>query len=144
VNQSITGSPDELDTVTGQPLHAPTQVTRVNPVGLPDVAGINTYFQGLLDGSVWENYELIGTQWLFFENMTPNFLANSVQETYLQGPSPASWGDFTIHGTDVYYFKDPRYQPFSDSTSSSCSGCHYTAKSQGIHSDFSFMIGEAQ
>lgn len=149
VNQPITGSEDELDPKTGKPLHAPTQVTRVNDVGLPDVAGINTYFHGLLKNTVWANYDLIGTQWLFFENVTPDFLANSVQETYLQGPHPDSIGyKDTSHSTDKYYFKDPQYKPFSPYTSSSCVGCHYTANLavSGKHpeADFSFLLGDAQ
>jgi hypothetical protein len=149
-NQPITGSPDELDPATGQPLHLPTQVTRVNPVvQQDDVAALNGYFQGLLSGSVWANYQLIGTQWLQFEDVEPEFLANSVQETYLQGPHPDSVGfNYVPHSTDDYYFHHAEYQPFSPWTSSSCLGCHYTATlaAPGQHneSDFSFLLGNAQ
>ena len=149
-NQPITGSPDELNPATGQPLHIPTQVTRVNPVvQQDDVGAINKYFQGLLHGSVWANYELIGTQWLQFEDVEPEFLANSVQETYLQGPHPDSVGfDYQPHSTDDYYFHHAEYHPFSPWTSSSCLGCHYKAKLpvSGQHNaaDFSFLLGNAQ
>jgi hypothetical protein len=149
VNTPITGSPDELDSLTGKPLHQPTQVTRVNAVDLPDVAGINKHFQGMLKETVWANYELIGTQWMFFEEIIPDYLANSVQETYLQGPHPASYG-YKDSGiiTDKYYFEDPRYKPFSSDVSSSCVGCHYKAtvpvSAKRPESDFSYLLGNAQ
>lgn len=147
-NQPITGSPDELDSVTGQPLHAPTQVARVNAVD-DSVAGVNAYFQGMLQGSVWANYELVGTQWLIFEDVTPTFLANSVQETYLQGPHPDSVGfDYHPSGFDDYYFHHPEYHPFSQWTSSSCIGCHYKASvnfpADKPKTDFSFLLGNAR
>ncbi|MGZ3861717.1 MAG: hypothetical protein ACXVPN_00470 [Bacteroidia bacterium] len=152
VNQPPSGGPNykELDS-KGNPLHKPTQVTRVNSVDSADqfVEKINTYFQSLLKGSVWANYQLVSTQWLFDETMTPLYLANSVQETYLQGPHPASWGGFKLKpGFDVQYFEDSRYRPFNaKTTSSSCMGCHYTAtlpQNSKAKSDFSFLLGEAQ
>lgn len=143
-NQPI---PDQKNVVElnpdGSPAHSPTQVTRINPVEDPDVDGINTYFQGLLKGSVWANYELISTQWLLFEHVTPKYLANSVQETYLQEPSPASYGTYKLR-IDEEYYKDPLYRPFSGQSSSSCMGCHYIATSAGIRSDFSFILNDAQ
>jgi hypothetical protein len=156
VNQPITGPTIELNP-DGSPIHAPTQVTRVNKVdtsayvtpygtffGDTLVDSINIYFQNLLQGSVWANYELVSTQWLVFEHIFPKFLANSVQETYLQGPTPPSYGNFNLI-IDEEYYKDNRYQPFSSGTSASCMGCHYTATTAaGLKSDFSFIIGDAQ
>lgn len=133
----------ELDTTTGLPAHPPTQVTRLNATEDPFVDSINIYFQNLLAGSVWANYELISTQWFEFEAVFPSYLANSVQETYLQGPTPASYGTFKLNQGELY-FKSTKYHPFSPESSSSCMGCHYIAKSQGIRSDFSFLLGEAQ
>lgn len=141
-NTPITGSSNELNP-NGTPIHAPTQVTRVNPVADPFAAGINTYFRNMLNGSVWQNYQLISAQWLFFEDMEPQFLANSVQETYLQGQAPPNYGGFPL-GEDEQYYQSPLYHPFAKGISSSCMGCHYTAKSAGIRSDFSFIISDAQ
>jgi len=93
-------------------------------------------------------YELVSTQWLFFEDMTPLFLANTVQETFLQGPKPPSHGDFKVKGYDTQYYEDPRYHPFSEKVSSSCMACHYVAtlpKPNNTHkADFSFLLGNAQ
>lgn len=143
VNTPISGSNiTELD-ANGKPLHAPTQVTRVNPIQDPSADSLNTHFQALLKGSVWANYKLVSTQWLLFENMFPLYLANSVQETYVQGPNPPSYGGFPLR-IDEQYFADPRYKPFSAGVSSSCMGCHFAATIGNSKSDFSFMLGEAQ
>jgi len=144
VNQPVTKTPYvELDS-NGNPLNAPTQVKRVNPVGDPDADGINKYFQSLLKGSVWANYHLVSTQWLLFENMFPSFLANSVQETYVQGPNPPSYGGFPLL-PDQPYYKSPKYNPFAQGISASCMGCHYTANLPGTktQADFSFIFNEA-
>jgi hypothetical protein len=49
---------------------------------------INQLWQQELQGSVWANYRLIGTQWQLAEvnpaPMAPNFLANTTLETYIQ------------------------------------------------------------
>jgi hypothetical protein len=138
--------------------HGPfnSQITRVTP--LTDAAvEINTAFQKLLNGTVWQNYMLISTQWpsnfdctkLHTKNtpntplpntdfqkqpdMTcapaPTFLANSTLETYSQGDVPLA--------------------------SSSCIGCHGNATNfqtapadaNALHfnqSDFTFMLEKAQ
>lgn len=128
----------------GQPLNPPTQVVRVNKVEDPFADSINRYFRKLLKGSVWEHYQLVSTQWLFAEDMTPSFLANSVQETFAQGPHPASFGNFTPI-IDQPYYTDSLYNPFSNSVSSSCMGCHYvsTLPYSTAKADFSFILGEA-
>ncbi len=152
VNQPPLGPPyKELDKY-GKPLHNPTQVTRVLKVDTTDstysgdtfVAGINKYFQNLLKGSVWANYALVSTQWELNEGIFPNFLANTVQETYLQGNNPPTPGTFTITNGEQY-FQSKYYQPFNKGITSSCMGCHYTAKLHGNNkkrSDFSFLLGE--
>ncbi|HTF03994.1 MAG TPA: hypothetical protein VK826_08210 [Bacteroidia bacterium] len=145
-NQPIPGTNIVELNPQGLPIHSPTQVTRVNPLDDPYLDGINTYFQGMLKGSVWANYELIGTQWFQFEAVATSYLANSVLETYLQGPSPASYGTYPLRQGEVY-FTDPRYQPFSSNSSSSCMGCHFKAHSNAKPSfkyDFSFLMGEAK
>ena len=53
---------------------------------------VNAYFRGLVKGTVWENYELIGSQWQGgVENPQarerqpiPRYLSNTTMETYVQ------------------------------------------------------------
>jgi hypothetical protein len=137
------GNYKELDS-NGKPLHPPTQVTRVNPIDDPAADSLNKYFQNLLKGSVWANYQLVSTQWLFFEDIAPLFLANSVQETYVQGPNPPTYGNFTPI-IDQPYYADTAYHPFAQGISASCMGCHYVATFpySKVRADFSFMLGEA-
>ncbi len=114
----------------GEPLNRPTQVTRVLRISNTLV---NQQFQKLLKGSVWENYELVSTQWVDHQgNTTPEFAANSTLETFDQGP------DLPTHGTLPY-------KPFSTQVSSSCMKCHATAKNlAGGSADFSFILGTAR
>lgn len=144
INQPIAGNNYVELNPDGSPHNRPTQVKRVNPIQDPDVDSLNHYFQKLLKGSVWANYKLVSTQWLLFENMTPSFLANSVQETYVQGPHPASYGGFHLN-IDEPYYSSPLYRPFASGISSSCMGCHYVAKLPYVNAkaDFSFLLGEA-
>jgi hypothetical protein len=146
VNQPIQGSNiKELDP-SGKPLHAPTQVTRVNPVNDPSADSLNTYFQTLLKGSVWANYKLISTQWMLFEDIAPPFLASSVQETYIQGPHPASYGKVTVKAGQNY-FQSSEYNPFAPGISASCMACHYAAAlpiAPTMKADFSFLLYEAK
>lgn len=107
----------ELDS-TGKPINTPTQVFRVNGIDAndPGVGALNSYYQGLLKGSVFANYELIGTQWTvgIAINGTPAILANTTIETYNQ-------------------------------STSSCVVCHRMATTaNGQPADFSFIMGEAQ
>jgi hypothetical protein len=67
-----------------------TQVVRCWKI-YPPTAEVTQYFQRLLKGTVWENYELIGSQWQGgVENPTlengniPRYLANTTLETYVQ------------------------------------------------------------
>jgi hypothetical protein len=135
-----------------------SQIVRETP--LTDAAkNMNTIFHSMLQGTVWENYVLLSTQWpslfggctslhsqsfdapapktdfLKQPDMTcspaPTFLANSTLETYSQGDIPLA--------------------------SSSCIGCHGNAVSFQIRpsnpkpgkvylnqSDFTFMLEKAQ
>lgn len=93
----------------------PIQVTRVGP--LSGASGCNTAFLQALKGTVWENYFLVGTQWLnqnsegppFTPVVTPANLRNSVIETYLvdwqnnQQVSTSSCIDCHQGGVDFSY-----------------------------------------
>lgn len=107
----------------------PSQVARVIPID-PGTQALNDSFQKLLIAvnpkSVWQYYELVGTQWPVNGNSKtdrtgnpfPVFLANCTLETYDQG---------TVQGV-----------------SSSCIGCHNAATSfSGRAADFTFLLKTA-
>lgn len=121
----------ELDS-SGKPLNKPVNVVRVNPVENP-ATEMNAGYQKLLAGSVWANYSLVATQWSG-ETLLPNppFLANTVIETYTQGPSPTP-----TNGPSPY-------NPFGGKASSSCLKCHGVATAQGTTADRSFLLGDAK
>jgi hypothetical protein len=99
-----------------------TQVVRCWQI-FPATDLVNKYFQKLLKGSVWENYQLIGSQWMGgTENQPgangniPRYLSNTTLETYIQ---------FSSFG--------------------SCLECHNSAatKVKGLGANFSFLLERA-
>ena len=98
----------------------PTGTAQNLPDGVSTV-GINKTYQKLVQGTVWENYQLIATQWpskptQAFKLGVPfpeQYVANPVIETYAQGHQ----GDSTLPG-------------------STCMGCHSAA----ITEDFSWSM----
>jgi hypothetical protein len=142
----------------GLKFHAPfkSQIVRTTPL-TGDTKKMNNQFQGILKGTVWENYMLLSTQWPSDFNCArkatsdpkpeldpntdvekepdmncapaPTFLANSTLETYSQGSVPLA--------------------------SSSCMACHGNATSYQLpsaapnnkffnQSDFTFMLEKAR
>ncbi|HEX8408968.1 MAG TPA: hypothetical protein VF883_08900 [Thermoanaerobaculia bacterium] len=100
----------------GTPNNQPVQVTRVAQPGVPSSPAATDYYRSLLKGTVWENYELVATQWGqgINPNGIPEFVANTVIETYIQPKS-------------------------------SCMSCHTTAKTTaGLPAGMSFLFGEAK
>lgn len=99
------------------PVNTPVQMTRVIPIAKNDGAAppLNTWYRGLLKGSVWANYQLVSTQWTTggAPGGTPKYVGNTTLETFIQ---PVS----------------------------SCFGCHNGAKTTaGRPADRSFLLGEA-
>lgn len=103
-----------------------SQITRVTPI-TPAVMKLNASYQGLLAGTVWNNYQLISTQWPTDPGSATNpngvpapvFLANTTMETYIQGTTPQA--------------------------SSSCMACHgNAAATSGRTSDFTFILERAK
>ncbi|HYC62254.1 MAG TPA: hypothetical protein VEK79_22070 [Thermoanaerobaculia bacterium] len=100
----------------GTPNNEPVQVTRVAAPGVPSSPAATDYYRALLKGSVWENYELVATQWGqgINPNGIPGIVANTVIETYIQPKS-------------------------------SCMGCHTNAKTTaGLSAGMSFLFREAK
>jgi hypothetical protein len=112
----------------------PVQVLRVTPIA-DTVAPLNTQFQTVLRQSnaknVWQYYQLVFTQWPAdpkntqkFGEPQPPFLANTVIETYFQGPSPTN-----------PTAKDPPH---------SCMDCHgMFAQQAPAQKDFVFQLFKA-
>jgi len=101
-----------------------SQIVRLKP--LEDrIVKLNAYFQSMLRGvnekSVWQYYQLIGTQWPVGRNpqgsglpYKPELLANTALESYIQGKS-------------------------------TCMGCHFSAKmTNGKRADFNFQFSKAK
>lgn len=119
------------------PGQTPTQVERLTPIFKGTVALNKEYQQALRDvnpASVWQYYELVGTQWpvtpedLPLGNPFPEFLANATLETYVQG---------IVKNGEVELVPN---------VSSSCMHCHNgaTMKANGYASDFTFLLERAQ
>jgi hypothetical protein len=105
-----------------------SQIARVIPLQ-KDAIDLNAGFQGILKGTVWENYHLISTQWPTNPSSktdptgapAPTYLGNSTLESYIQGTVPGS--------------------------SSNCIACHNNATTLHVPatpSDFTFILQSAQ
>lgn len=103
-----------------------SQISRVTSITDATLT-LNTSFQSILANLVWQNYELVSTQWPTDATSkvdptgvpAPVFLANTTLETYTQGEVPQA--------------------------SSSCMDCHNNAAdTTGRASDFTFILERAQ
>jgi hypothetical protein len=118
-NQQTAASPYTELAPNGTPINKGVQVVRTNSIAATDSSAppLNSWYQSLLAGTVWANYQLISTQWATggAPKGTPAVLANTTLETYIQ--------------------KD-----------SSCLGCHgnMAKTAVGTPADFSFLLGGAQ
>jgi hypothetical protein len=115
-----------------QTSNQPVQVLRVTPI--QDTKMLNAQFQLALHAwnpkNVWQYYQLVSTQWpttpgniQAFGDPRPAFLANTVIETFFQGPSPA-------HPTGA----DPPH---------SCMDCHGMFAQREAQKDFVFQLFKA-
>jgi hypothetical protein len=118
-----------------QPLPSPVQVTRVNaipntPTG-SSTRDVNTYYQTLLKGTVWQYYQLVVTQWP----------GNPTSFTLMQngGVYPQNAGGaFPVNGA-VNTTMETYFQTQNDAAGAggnSCMSCHYRAG----QSDFSWGL----
>jgi len=126
--------PDPWDPPTSLKFHSEhrSQVVRTKILPGPvvsEVQDLNRDFRAVLKGTVWENYELLTTQWPSDHASktdcngapAPTYLANTTLETYSQGRVPLA--------------------------SSSCMSCHGNATTQHVPatpSDFTFILEKAQ
>jgi hypothetical protein len=142
-NMSPPWDPDHPSTFKSQIVRTGTRAPDV----FSDVEKLNQSFQTFLSGKVWENYELITTQWPSNFNCAgypspgtlpdptcspfPTFLANSTLETFsqpLSTPQPGQNGGIPL-------------------ATSSCISCHNNAATHHIpatRSDFTFILEKAK
>jgi hypothetical protein len=118
------------------PQRDPVQVTRALPIpsSPADPEGystqdLNLKYQELLAGTVWENYELVGTQWPLNPSLRspydPDFIPDSEYASELAGnPFP----QFVSNVSMETYFQ----------TDNSCMQCHYHAAAYGV--DYSWIL----
>jgi len=114
----------------------PVQVTRALPIpSTPDdpsgysTQALNVRYQELLAGTVWENYELIATQWPLNPSESspydPGFVPDDDYAPVLAGdPFP----QFVANVSMETYFQ----------TDNSCMQCHYHAAAYGV--DYSWIL----
>jgi hypothetical protein len=115
----------------------PVQVTRVNPIpNIPQGAStldLNTYYQQLLKGTVWQYYQLVITQWPSNPGLG-NFKLMQNGGIYPQGSGAA----FPVNGgtntTMETYFQTQN--DAAGAGGNSCMSCHYRAG----QSDFSWGL----
>jgi hypothetical protein len=113
----------------------PVQVTRLNPI--PDSpAGrstleVNAYYQRLLAGTPWENYQLVVTQWPF--NFS-RFVTPQAGGVYPQDSGGAFPVNGAVNTTLETYFQDQN--DAAGAGGNSCMSCHY----QAAESDYSWGL----
>jgi hypothetical protein len=107
----------------------PVQVTRVNPIPTTppnhSTVDLNAAFQALVAGTVWQNYELIATQW---PTMPGSFVVGGAYPQDCGSPFPQSG---VINTTAETYV-----QPQSAPLGNNCMQCHYLTAA----TDFSWVL----
>jgi hypothetical protein len=126
----------------GQPAPSPSpvQVTRVNPI--PNTpAGqstreVNVFYQQLLKGTVWQNYELVVTQWPFLPGIGDGnpFMLMQNGGIYPQGAGSAFPANGAVNTAIETYFQTQN--DAAGAGGNSCMSCHYRAG----QSDFSWGL----
>ena len=118
-------------------LPAPVQVTRVNPIfttpAMFSTADLNKAFQQLVAGTIWENYQLVATQWPTKPSQfkLPGFAAPN------NGKYPGDCGmPFPKDGVANTVIETYDQAPTAVLTGNSCMSCHY----QAVRSDFSWVL----
>lgn len=122
-------------TMLPQPQRTPVQVTRLNPIpSTPAGAStldVNAAWQQALKGSVWQNYELVITQWP--SNPTV-FQTKEAGGIYPKDCGAAFPADGATNTTMETYFQSSR--DALGAGGNSCMTCHYVAG----QSDFSWGL----
>jgi hypothetical protein len=125
---------------TPTPTPSPVQVTRVNPIpNTPagqSTRDVNTFYQGLLKGTVWQYYQLIVTQWPGIPGIGPDKPYKLMQKggVYPQNAGAAFPSTGAVNTTMETYFQTQN--DAAGAGGNSCMSCHYRAG----QSDFSWGL----
>ncbi|ASU34568.1 hypothetical protein [Mucilaginibacter xinganensis] len=133
-DRKVNNKPDE-PWDPNRPGQVPSQIVRLTPV-FSGTQALNDFFHKQLAAinpkSVWQYYELVGTQWPVHARQLPAgdpfpvFMANATLESYIQG---------TVRDGKVVY---------TQGVTSSCIGCHNGATTLGGKaSDFTYLLRTA-
>ncbi|HKU76614.1 MAG TPA: hypothetical protein VJR02_22070 [Pyrinomonadaceae bacterium] len=118
------------------PTPSPVQVTRVNAIpNTPSGAStrdVNTYYQSLLKGTVWQYYQLVVTQWPGSPNSPFILMQNG--GVYPQNAGGAFPVNGAVNTTQETYFQTQN--DAAGAGGNSCMSCHYRAG----QSDFSWGL----
>lgn len=110
------------------PSPSPVQVTRVNPIpNTPQGAStrdINAFFQQLLQGTVWQYYQLVITQWPSNPGLA-NFVLMENGGIYPRDACAAFPANGATNTTMETYFQTPN--DAAGAGGNSCMSCHYRA-----------------
>jgi hypothetical protein len=124
----------------GQPSPKPVQVTRVNPIpNTPQGAStrdVNAYYQQLLQGTVWQYYQLVITQWPANPGIGPGkpFILMQNGGVYPLNAGAAFPANGAVNTTMETYFQTQN--DAAGAGGNSCMSCHYRAG----QSDFSWGL----
>ncbi|HSE16442.1 MAG TPA: hypothetical protein VLB46_05290 [Pyrinomonadaceae bacterium] len=125
---------------TPTPTPSPVQVTRVNPIpNTPQgqsTRDVNTYYQGLLKGTVWQYYQLVVTQWPASPGIGQGkpFMLMQKGGVYPQNAGAAFPVNGAVNTTMETYFQTQN--DAAGAGGNSCMSCHYRAG----QSDFSWGL----
>lgn len=115
-----------------------SQITRMEPV-LPDAVDMNNGFHKLVAGTVWENYELVSTQWPSNQGCTQDPELQKIDSTCAPVPS-------TLANSTLETFSQALNKGSVPIATSSCMACHNDATTRKVPaatSDFTFMLEKA-
>jgi len=125
---------------TPTPTPSPVQVTRVNPIpNTPQgqsTRDVNSYYQGLLKGTVWQYYQLVVTQWPANPGVGQGkpFMLMQKGGIYPQNAGAAFPAFGAVNTTMETYFQTQN--DAAGAGGNSCMSCHYRAG----QSDFSWGL----
>lgn len=120
-----------------KPCPVPVQVTRVNPIpSTPQGAStrdVNSFYQQLLKGTVWQYYQLAITQWPSNPGLN-NFVLMQNGGIYPRDSGSAFPANGAVNTTQETYFQTQN--DAAGAGGNSCMSCHYRAG----QSDFSWGL----
>ena len=124
------------------PSHFKSQIVRTGPSPIfDDIEKLNGAFHQWLHGTVWENYDLVATQWPSGSPCASNPHPGSLPDATC-APFPA-----VLANTTLETFSQQEKDAGVPTATSSCISCHNSATTQhdpATRSDFTYILEKAQ